>query len=276
MMARKPRIELDGAVALVTGAGSGIGRVTALALSAAGASVICTDIDGDAAAKTAAGCDERGGADATSRQVDVADRAAMQALADEVQRDHGALGVMVNNAGVGLSGRFTDMSADDWHWIRSINLDGVVNGCAVFAPAMLAAGRGHVVNVASALGYTPTGTEAAYVTTKAGVLALSQCLRADWAKQGVGVSAICPGVINTAIVEKGRLVGDRGTSTSRRRIERAFRHGHRPEKVADAILSALRGDRPVVPVGFEAWAGWAFHRLGPVPAQQLLARIGMP
>ena len=273
-MARKSRIELDGAIALVTGAGSGIGRATALALSAEGATVICADIDADAAAKTAAACDEQGGAGASWRQVDVADRAAMRALADDVHDDHGALGVLVNNAGVGLSGHFIDMTADDWTWIRSINLDGVVNGCAVFAPAMLAAGRGQVANVASALGYTPTGTEAAYVTTKAGVLALSQCLRADWAGQGVGVSAICPGVIDTAIVKKGRLLGERGETANRRRLERAFRYGHRPEKVADAIVSALQHNRPVVPVGFEAWAGWAFHRLGPVPAQQLLARIG--
>ncbi|MDQ3108021.1 MAG: SDR family NAD(P)-dependent oxidoreductase, partial [Actinomycetota bacterium] len=207
---RSPRITIAGATALVTGAGSGIGRATALALAERGATVVCADIVADAAEKTAAACEEHGAPGASAHGVDVGDRGAMQTLADEVHATHGPLGILVNNAGVGMSGRFADMSEADWLWIRGVNLDGVVNGCAVFAPAMVEAGRGQVVNVSSGLGYTPTATEPAYVTTKAAVLALSQCLRADWSASGVGVSAICPGVINTPIIDRTRFLGEAG------------------------------------------------------------------
>jgi 2-hydroxycyclohexanecarboxyl-CoA dehydrogenase len=267
------RITVAGTPALVTGAGSGIGRATALALAERGASVLCADIVVDAAEKVAAECAERGAPETASYAVDVADRDAVDALAAEVHAVHGALGVLVNNAGVGMSGRFADMSAADWAWIRSINLDGVVHGCAAFGPAMLEAGRGHVVNVSSGLGYTPTATEPGYVTTKAGVLALSQCLRADWRASGVGVSAVCPGVINTPIIDHTRFVGETDPKV-RERTERVFRRGHKPEQVARAIVRAIERDRAVVPVGVEAWAGWWLHRFAPVGVQQAVARGG--
>lgn len=271
-MARRPRISIAGSVAVVTGAGSGIGRATALALVDGGATVACADIDMDAAEKTAAACEERGGR-ASGHHVDVADRNAVQALSDAVAAAHGRVEVVVNNAGVGMSGRFADMSAADWTWIRSVNLDGVVNGCAVFGPLLLAAGHGHVVNVSSALGYTITATEPAYVTTKAGVLALSQCLRADWAAEGVGVTAVCPGVIDTPIIDHTRFVGELDTAETRARTRRLFRRGHRPEQVAAAIVDAIERDRAVVPVGFEARLGWLLHRFGPLGVQQALARM---
>jgi 2-hydroxycyclohexanecarboxyl-CoA dehydrogenase len=272
-MAGRGRVELPGALALVTGAGSGIGRSTALLLARRGASVLAVDIDEVAAERTAAECREAGSAIAGTRRVDVADRPAMEGLAAEVHGTHGPLDVLVNNAGVGLTGRFTDTSLDDWAWIRSINLDGVVHGCALFGPPMLERGRGHVVNVASALGYVATTTEPEYVTTKAGVLALSQCLRADWRREGVGVSTICPGVIDTPIItERTRFRGDQASARKRRRMERVFQRGHRPEQVATAIVDAIEHDRAVVPVGWEARAGWLLHRLGPVPLQQLFAR----
>ena len=272
-MARGARVDLAGALALVTGAGSGIGRCPARALAGRGASVLAVDIDELAAERTAADCRTAGAAIAGARRVDVADLAAMEALAAEVHGTHGPLDVLVNNAGVGLTGRFTDTSLEDWSWIRSINLDGVVHGCALFGPPMLERGRGQVVNVSSALGYLPTVTEPAYVTTKSGVLALSQCLRADWRRDGVGVSVICPGVVDTPIItERTRFRGDQASAKKRRRTERVFKRGHPPEQVAAAIVDAIDHDRAVVPVGWEARAGWFLHRLGPLPVQQLVAR----
>ena len=269
------RVEIEGAVALVTGSGSGIGRATALTLAARGATVLCADIDCDAAGKTAAECEERGASAAAAYTVDVADRAAMMALANGVHREFGPLGILVNNAGVGMTGRFADMTPADWAWIRGVNLDGVVNGCAVFGPTMVGAGRGQVVNVSSGLGYTPTATEPAYVTTKAAVLALSQCLRADWQRDGIGVTAICPGVINTPIVDHTKFVGEEDTPERRRRTVKTFRRGHKPEKVAAAIVDAIERDRAVVPVGIEARLGWWLHRFGPLSLQQLIARGGL-
>jgi 2-hydroxycyclohexanecarboxyl-CoA dehydrogenase len=266
------RVSIPGSVALVTGAGSGIGRVTALALAGKGARVVCADINAAAAEKVAAECSERG-APSEPIVVDVASRTAVAAMAGQVERDIGPVAVLVNNAGVGLSGRFTDMSLEDWNWIRSINLDGVVNGCAVFGPLMLARRQGHVVNVSSGLGYTPTPTEPGYVTTKAAVLALSQCLRSDWAREGVGVSVICPGVINTPIIEHTRFVGGEGKQR-RDFAARAFRRGHKAELVAKAIVGAIEHDRAMVTVGVEASLGWYAHRFVPIAVQQAAARVG--
>jgi 2-hydroxycyclohexanecarboxyl-CoA dehydrogenase len=274
-MARTARIHPEGALALVTGAGSGIGRATALALAARRATVLCVDIRADAAEKAAADCELAGAAAAGAYAVDVADRPAMDALADRVHADHGPVGILVNNAGVGMSGSFADMTADDWSWIRGVNLDGVVHGCAAFGPAMLGAGRGHVVNVSSGLGFIATANEGAYGTTKAAVLALSLRLRADWARQGVGVSAVCPGVIATPILESTRFLGFQLDDPEfQGKMVRLFRRGHRPEKVAAAILDAVARDRVMVPVGVEAWVGWYVHRLAPLALQQVLARGG--
>ncbi len=267
-MAKHAPIDLDGAVVLVTGAGSGIGAVTAEAFAARGATVLCADIDRAAAEKTAAACEERGAPRAEAYALDVSDRAAVEQLAATVAAEWGPLDVLVNNAGVGMTGTFGDMTEADWSWIRGVNLDGVVNGCAAFGPAMVAAGHGHVVNLSSGLAYTYKATEPAYVTTKAAVLALSQCLRADWASAGVGVTAICPGVINTPIVDNTRFLGSQGDPKVRSRTTRMFRRGHRPEAVAEAIVKAVERDRPVVPVGFEAWLGWWAHRLVPLRVQQ--------
>lgn len=254
---------VDGVV-LVTGAGSGIGQATALAFAGRGAHVLCADINGDSAGVTAANCRSRGASGAASFTVDVSDREAMGLLAKEINAEFGALDVLVNNAGVGMSGRFLDVSMDDWEWILGINLNGVIHGCHFFAPAMVERGRGHIVNVSSGLGYTPRATENAYVTTKAAVLALSRSLRADFVGHGVGVTAICPGVIATPIVTTTRFAGG-GEKDRRDRAVKLFdRIGHPPELVARKILDGVERDRPVVPVGIEASAGWFLNRILPL------------
>jgi len=239
-------IKIGGAHVLVTGAGSGIGAATALRCARAGASVVAVDIDERAAAETARGC----GGEAVSYVCDVADPDAVGKLADQVEADQGPVDVLVNNAGVGVAGPFLETTLEDWEWLRGVNLDGVVNGCHVFGRRMLARGRGHIVNVASGAGYTPSRTTATYCATKAAVIMLSQCLRADWWGRGVGVSAICPGVINTQIPAHTRLRG--ALAGKRERILRAFRYGHSPEIVAKAIIDAVEHNREVVPVGIES------------------------
>jgi NAD(P)-dependent dehydrogenase (short-subunit alcohol dehydrogenase family) len=262
----------------VTGAGSGIGRATAHALAARGATVVCTDIDGAAAEMTAAECAARasphGDAAHQSYRLDVADRAEVDAVAARVTDQHGALSVLVNNAGVGMTGPFSRMTADEWTFIRSINLDGVVNCCSAFASPMLAAGRGHVVNVSSGLAFVPTAGESAYAATKAAVLQLSLCLRADWASQGVVVTAICPGFINTAIARSARFTGGLEDPRARARLVTGFSRAHPPEKVGLAIVRAITTDRAVVPVGFESILGWYAHRCLPVALQVFGARLG--
>jgi 2-hydroxycyclohexanecarboxyl-CoA dehydrogenase len=275
---KRAPFHFETATALVTGAGSGIGRATAHALADQGATVLCTDIDEAAAEETAAECGERpsSGVRAGHRayRLDVADRAEVDTLASAVHEQHGALTILVNNAGVGMTGPFAHMTAEDWAFIRSINLDGVVNCCSAFTPPMLSARRGQVVNVSSGLAFVPTGGESAYAATKAAVLQLSQCLRADWASQGVGVTAICPGFVNTAIARTARFTGGQEDPKTRERLVKGFSRAHAPEKVGVAIVDAIAGNRALVPVGFESVLGWYAHRLAPIAFQQFLARLG--
>ncbi len=265
------KIKLRGGTALVTGAGSGIGRATAIALAREGANVLCVDLDERTAKTTADTCRDHD-VDAGAYACDVADYAAVAHLADQVSREHGALTVLVNNAGVGMSGGFSDMTIEDWQWIRSINLDGVVHGCHAFGPAMLAEGKGHIVNMSSGLAYVLHSSEVAYCTTKAAVLAFSRTLRADWRRQGVSVSAVCPGVINTPIIANTRFLGDLNTKTAKDRIQRGYNRAHKPETVAKAVLHAIEADKAVVPAGFEARIGWGLHKVLPLAVQELIAR----
>lgn len=256
----------DQALAVVTGAGSGIGRVTATTMAARGATVVAVDIDGDAAERTAK---EIGG---HAYQVDVSDASAMDRLAGDVLGAHGVPHVVVNNAGVGMSGHFLDMSADDWSWIVGINLLGVVNGCRSFGAAMVERGSGQMVNVSSGLGYTPRSTETAYCSTKSAVLTLSLGLAADWDPHGVGVTAICPGVINTSIIRNGRFKGSHADDRFNREVTKMFARGHDPQKVADAIVRGVERRRLVVPVGAEAVLGWYARRVLPTKAVARIAR----
>jgi NAD(P)-dependent dehydrogenase (short-subunit alcohol dehydrogenase family) len=261
-------VRLAGARAVVTGAGSGIGRATANALAARGAQIVAVDIDGPSAKDCAAQCGGYG------YEADVADRQSMFELAATVQSEHGPVDVLVNNAGVGMSGRFLSTGLEDWEWILRINLQGVIHGCHVFGPEMMERRRGHVVNVSSALGYFPRATEPAYVTTKAAVLALSRCLRADWAVAGVGVSVVCPGVIATPIIEKTRFLGERARPDTVRAVRETFaRRGHSPVRVAQAIVGAIEHNRAVVPVGTEAWLVWLMRGVVPARVADHLAAV---
>lgn len=252
-------------VAVVTGAAGGIGRATALALGARGMTVVCADLDEDAAGEAG-----------VPYAVDVADAAAMERFAAWVLEHHGVPDVLVNNAGVGIGGSFFDHTLDDWRRIIDVNLMGVVHGCLFFGPAMAGRGRGQIVNVASAAAYTPTRLLPAYGATKAGVLSLSQSLRAELRGTGVGVSAICPGFIATGIYRAARHAGRKGAEEAKRRdvTERlAGRLAPGPEVVAKAIVRAIEHDRPLVPVTVGAWGTYALSRLSPA-AMRALARVG--
>jgi len=259
------RVKIPGSLSLVTGAGSGIGRATAMALAQAGSRVLAVDIDESSAKQVGM---QTGG----YYRCDMRDPDDVQALADQVHSEHGPLSILVNNAGVGMSGSFTSMSRQDWEWIRAVNLDGVVACCRAFSGPMLERSEGQIVNLSSGLGYTPRATEPAYVTTKAAVLALSQCLRADFGPRGVGVTAICPGIINTPIISATRFLGEQAEKKSLDKTVKLFNRGHSPERVASAIITSIEKDRAVVPVGWESWLGWYMHRFLPVAFQQFLAK----
>ncbi len=254
------KVSLPGSLAVVTGGGSGIGRATSTALAAAGAKVLVVDINEAAAKETADALGTGHGAYCA----DVSDPGAMTELAAAIERDHGVPDVLVNNAGIGMSGRFLDTTAADWDAIVGVNLRGIINGCAAFGPAMVARGSGQVVNVSSGLGYVPTAETPAYSATKAAALSLSRSLRADWAAHGVGVSVICPGFINTPIATNTRYLGASAPKTASL-AAKGFARAHSPSIVAKAIVSSVRRNRSVVPVGIEAWLGWYLTRFVPTP-----------
>jgi len=264
------RVRIRGSVAVITGAGSGIGRATALRAARAGAAgVACVDIDADTAATVAGEC-EAEGATAASYACDVADAAAVESLAGTVEDELGPVDVLVNNAGVGIGGPFLEGTTEDWDWLMGVNLHGVAYGCRAFGARMVERRRGQIVNIASGAAYVMSRDLAAYCASKAAVLALSRCLRAEWGGAGVGVSAICPGVINTPIASRSRIYGP--LAGRQERITRAFRFGHSPDLVARAILKAVERNEAVVPVGLESELAYRLLPLVPGPVQGLLAR----
>ncbi len=265
-----------GQLVLVTGAASGIGRATAFAFAEAGARIVAVDRDADGAARTAELARLIGAPQAWPEVVDVADEAAMEKLADKVDAEYGPVDVLVNNAGIGLSGSFLQTTTDDWKKVLDVNLWGVIHGCRIFGKRMADRGQGgHIVNTASAAAFQPSKVLPAYSTSKAAVLMLSECLRAELAGQGIGVSAICPGLVNTSITSTARFAGVSAEEEKRRQARAARMYGLRnypPEKVADAVLRAVVRNQAVVPVTPEARGAHLLSRFAP-RALRALARI---
>ncbi|WP_097274301.1 SDR family oxidoreductase [Streptomyces sp. TLI_55] len=268
-----------GQLVLVTGAGSGIGRATAYAFAESGARVIAVDRDAEGAARTAEMSRLLGAPEAWAETVDVSDEQAMEKLADKVAAAYGVVDVLVNNAGIGLSGSFFDTTPEDWKKVLDVNLWGVIHGCRLFGRQMAERGQGgHIVNTASAAAYQPSKALPAYSTSKAAVLMLSECLRAELAGQGIGVSAICPGFVNTNITSTARFAGVDGAEEKRRQKRTARLYGLRnypPEKVADAILRAVVRNEAVVPVTPEARGAHLMSRFTP-RALRAIARLEPP
>ncbi len=200
--------EVRGKLALVTGAGAGIGRATAVELARQGArKVVIVDRDLAAANETAdavrAAC-----AEAAVYQADVSDEAAMNDLAAQVRNDHGVVDILVNNAGIAMAGRFLETTSAHWDAIVGVNVRGVISGSRAFGAQMVERGEGGaIINIASASAFLPSKSMVAYSTTKAAVLGFSESLRADLADEGIAVTAVCPGFVNTNIAKSTVYAG---------------------------------------------------------------------
>ncbi|MEU4198451.1 SDR family oxidoreductase [Streptomyces sp. NPDC026294] len=268
-----------GQLVLVTGAASGIGRATAFAFAEAGARVVAVDRDAEGAARTADLARLVGAPQAWAETVDVSDEDAMEKLADKVAAEYGTVDVLVNNAGIGLSGSFLSTTTEDWKKVLDVNLWGVIHGCRLFGRQMAERGQGgHIVNTASAAAFQPSKILSAYGASKAAVLMLSESLRAELAGQGIGVTAICPGIVNTNITTTARFTGVSADEEKRRQAKVARAYGLRnypPEKVADAILRAVVRNEAVVPVTPEARGAHLMSRFAP-RALRALARFDPP
>jgi len=266
--------EFSRKLVLVTGAGSGIGRETALLFAQSGATVIAADLNLETAKATA----ELAGPDCDrvlAYKVDVSSEKQMQRFAAWVETEFGAPDILVNNAGIGIAGRFFDTSVKDWETVLKVNLWGVIHGARLFGELMQRHGKaGHIVNLASMAAYTPAGFMSAYATSKAAVLMLTDCLRADLAQAGIRVSSICPGLVDTGITTSTRFVGVDDAEAAQRQARAKAKYQQRnlqPGQVAQAILTAVRSNKPDVRVGAEAEAARWMSRWAPALMRRLAA-----
>ena len=264
---------LAGRVAVVTGAASGIGRALALALAERGCALALVDVD---AAGLAALERELAAASAgASREVrvsthvaDVADRARMAALPGEVVAAHGAVHVLVNNAGVATLDLLEEHPLEDFDWLFGINFFGVLHGCAFFLPHLRAQDEAHIVNVSSMFGFVGLPRNAAYCASKAAVRSLSESLQAELAGSNVCVTSVHPGGVKTSIIRSARG-RDEGV---RAEVQGFFdRRARAPEVAARRIVRAIERGSWRIRIGAESvLADWA-KRIAPVAAQRAIA-----
>jgi NAD(P)-dependent dehydrogenase (short-subunit alcohol dehydrogenase family) len=242
--------QLRDKVAVVTGAGGGIGRATALRFAEQGCALAVADVRADGLAETRALAEEYG-VDVSAHVVDVSVREQVEALRTDVLRTHGACHVLVNNAGVTMGGRFVEDSLDDVRWLLGVNVWGVLHGCHAFLPSMLAQGEGHVVNLSSMNGLVGLPLTAAYSLSKGAVRSFSEALRRELRGTGVGVTSVHPGTFRTGITAtargaRGARMAELGGSAVARRFLRS------PDVVGRAVVDAVLRDRRRVVVGADA------------------------
>jgi NAD(P)-dependent dehydrogenase (short-subunit alcohol dehydrogenase family) len=266
--------DFNGRVAVVTGAGSGIGRALAQALAREGAHLALSDVNEAGLAETAASL-PTGGGKVTTELVDVADREAVEAHAARVIEDHGRANLVINNAGVTVGASVADLTPEDFRWIMGINFWGVVHGTQAFLPHLRASGEGHVVNISSVFGIIAVPGQSSYNASKFAVRGFTECLRQELEVEGASVSATCvhPGGIQTNIARDARMVfGSMGNIQSREEADTEFRRmaRHSPEKAASLILRGVRRNKRRVLIGPEAYVIDWVQRLLPTAYQKIL------
>jgi NAD(P)-dependent dehydrogenase (short-subunit alcohol dehydrogenase family)/pimeloyl-ACP methyl ester carboxylesterase len=257
---------------VITGAGSGIGRETALAFAREGAEVVLCDLNLASAKETSALVGELG-AEAHAYEVNVADEAAVIAWAALVKQRHGVPDVLINNAGIGHAGKFLDTPSEQFQRVLDVNLNGVVYGCRAFGAQMVERGiGGHIVNLSSLAAFAPQKGMGPYATSKAGVLMFSDCIRAEFAHAGVGVSAICPGIVHTNIVRTTTFSGVTAEEEAAKqaKFDRLYKaRRYTPDRVAKQIVKAVVTDRAVMPVTAESYQGYYLSRFAPSVTRRL-------
>jgi NAD(P)-dependent dehydrogenase (short-subunit alcohol dehydrogenase family) len=254
-----------GKVAVVTGAASGIGRALATALAQRGAVVVLADID-EAGAKAAADALGALSAAVSGVGLDVTDAGAFAELVEHTIAEHGCIDLLFNNAGVGMGGEVADMNLVHWNRVIDVNLRGVVHGLVAVYPHMIHRGRGHIVNTASLAGLLPAPMLTPYSMTKHGVVGLSTSLRAEAAGHGVHVSVVCPGVIDTPLLDKGNPVDVPEVASlpdGRRMLTRSIGSAYPAASLAVDVLTGVARNRAFIVSPRHARTAWALYRLAP-------------
>jgi NAD(P)-dependent dehydrogenase (short-subunit alcohol dehydrogenase family) len=238
--------DLRGKVAVVTGGASGIGRALANAFADEAMKLVLADVEEPALERAVAELEARG-AEACGVPTDVRDPEQLRALADTSLGRFGAVHVVCNNAGVAPLGPILDTTVEDWRWLVDVNLLGVAYGCSVFAPILIGQGEGHIVNTASAGGLIVSPGLGAYIATKHAVVGLSETLYLELAGSGVGLSVLCPGLVDTKIFESERNRPDEGPTSygevQTRARDMLARLGSPPALIARSVVEAIREER---------------------------------
>jgi NAD(P)-dependent dehydrogenase (short-subunit alcohol dehydrogenase family) len=260
---------------LITGAASGIGRATALVAAARGAELVLTDIDAKGLTSAEQEITAAGGTVLHAGAADVADHAAVVALAEEVHGAHGSMDVIMNVAGVSAWGAIERLEHHHWQRMIDINLMGPIHVLECFAGPVVEAGRGgHIVNVSSAAGLFGLPWHAAYSASKFGLRGISEVLRFDLRRHGIGVSLVCPGAVKTPLVGTVEIVGvDRTSPRIAKLVARFERHAVSPEHVAAKILTGIEKNQYMVFTSRDIRVGYFFQRKLAFPYELAMRRL---
>lgn len=272
LFAKKVRLSQQ-AFAVVTDAGSGIGRSFALELAKRGGSVICADINLAAAQATAKQIEYQFATAAFALQCDVGVAEQVQQLAEQSEQLLGhPVTLLVNNACVGLGGKFDEVSLADWQWCMQVNLWGAIHGCHYFVPKLKQQGGGAIINVASAAGYTAAPEMTAYNVSKSSVLALSETLSAELRGANIRINVLCPTLVPTNIMNNGRLPAHYSGLADHLLTHHAFVSCE--QVVAQTLNNLDRGELYTIPQP-DAKLFWWFKRAAPRLYTKLLG-VGYP
>lgn len=261
--------QIAGRIAVVTGAGSGIGRAVCVELANRGADIALVDVDEGRLSDVRAAVEELG-RKCSVHAVDVSSREQMAALPDQVIAQHGAVHILVNNAGVAVNLPFEEQSVEDLEWITGINYRGVMYGCKFFLPYLRQADEAHIVNMSSSAGFTGMKGQASYAATKFAVRGLSECLYVELAKSTVGVSCVHPGAVATNILEAARM-----EPTHKQKMLKTFRYAMPPATAARLIVKAIEKNRFSLVFCVDSRVLYFLKRLTPVGTLKLM-RLAMP
>ncbi|PRB81573.1 SDR family oxidoreductase [Pseudomonas sp. MYb185] len=263
-------MQVNDRVAVLTGAGSGIGRALALALAERGCHLALADLNAQALAQTAAEARVQG-VRVSEHPLDVSNREAIAALPQVVMDEHGQVDLLINNAGVALGGNFEQVSTDNFDWLMSINFDAVVCLCRAFLPLLKQRPAARIVNVSSLFGLITPAGQTAYCASKFAVRGFSNALRLELQGSPVGVTVVHPGGVATAIATSARSPDDASEEQKQQKLARAQRLLRMPPvRAAQIILRGIERDKPRVVVGNDARVLSWLERLMPVNYWRLL------
>jgi NAD(P)-dependent dehydrogenase (short-subunit alcohol dehydrogenase family) len=263
---------LSGGVAVVTGAGSGIGRALAQQLAAAGSALAIADVDEKGLSETAASLATKQAALST-HVLDVSEEASVRGFAEDVARRHGRVTLLINNAGVALHGTFEELSLDDLRWLMGINFWGVVYGVTYFLPILKQQPRAHIVNLSSVFGMIAPPGQSAYSASKFAVRGFTEAVRHELGGTSVSVSCVHPGGIHTPIAKRARL----GAHASESKRQAAIDYFEKvtptsPEAAAARILKGVLKSEPRILIGKDARQIDIVQRLRPATYWKMMAK----